>query len=52
MAYYHDRMFSLGEFESALKVVTGIVDGLPSAVVEELKTMRSRQLDSGHVGSR
>jgi heme exporter protein D len=51
MAYYHDRMFSLGEFESALKVVTGIVDGLPSAVVEELKTMRSRQLDSGHVGS-
>jgi hypothetical protein len=42
MAYYHDRMFSLGEFESALKVVAGIVDYLPRDVVEKLKVMRSQ----------
>jgi hypothetical protein len=42
MAYYHDRMFSLGEFESALKVVAGIADYLPRDVVEKLKGMRSQ----------
>ena len=44
MAYYHNRMFSLGEFGSALKVVTGIVDGLPKSVVRDLKG-----IDSGGV---
>ena len=42
MAYYHDRMFQLGEFESALKVVTGIVDGLPESAVRDLKESRSQ----------
>jgi len=37
IAYYHDKMFSLAEFDSALKVVTGIVDYLPLDVVEGLK---------------
>jgi hypothetical protein len=41
IAYYPDRMFSLREFESALKVVTGIVDYLPRDVVEELGQKRS-----------
>ena len=40
MAYYHDRMFSLAEFESALKVVTGILDNLPESVVRDLKELR------------
>ena len=42
MAYYHDRVFSLGDFESALKVVTGIVDYPPHDGVEKLKGMRSQ----------
>jgi hypothetical protein len=42
MAYYHDRMFSLGEFESALNVVTGIVDGLPESAERDLKESRSQ----------
>lgn len=37
MAYYPDRVFSLEEFESALTVVTGILDNLPPDVVEQLK---------------
>jgi hypothetical protein len=41
MAYYDNKTFSLGEFGSALKVVTGILDYLPPGVVEELKAMRS-----------
>ena len=41
MAYYHNKMFSLGEFGSALKVVTGIVDGLPKSVVRDLKGIES-----------
>ncbi len=41
MAYHDNSTFSLGEFSSALKVVTGILDNLPPAVVEELKAMRS-----------
>jgi hypothetical protein len=41
MAYYDNKTFSLGEFSSALKVVTGILDYLPPGVVEELKAMRS-----------
>jgi len=41
IAYYHDKTFSLGEFASALKVLTGIVDNLPRDVVEDLKVMRS-----------
>jgi len=41
MAYYDNKTFSLGEFGSALKVVTGILDYLPLGVVEELKAMRS-----------
>lgn len=40
MVYYHDRMFSLEEFESALKVVTGILDNLPESVVRDLKELR------------
>jgi hypothetical protein len=44
IAYHHDKVFSLGEFESALKVVTGIVDGLPESVVRDLKG-----IDSGGV---
>ena len=44
MAYYHNKMFSLGDFESALKVVTGIVDNLPKSVVRDLKG-----IDSGGV---
>lgn len=39
MAYYDKRKFSAGEFESALKVVTGILDYLPESVVRELKDM-------------
>ena len=42
MAYYDNRTFSLGDFSSALKVVTAIVDNLPPDVVEELKAMRSQ----------
>ncbi|MDM8000703.1 MAG: hypothetical protein QUS33_12140 [Dehalococcoidia bacterium] len=38
---YHNRTFSAGEFSSALKVVTSILDYLPPGVVEELKAMRS-----------
>jgi hypothetical protein len=41
MAYYDNKTFTLGEFGSALKVVTGILDYLPPGVVEELKAMRS-----------
>jgi hypothetical protein len=41
MAYYDNRTFSLGDFSSALKVVTTILEDLPPGVVEELKTMRS-----------
>jgi hypothetical protein len=37
MAYYDNKTFSLGEFGSALKVVTGILDNLPESVVRELK---------------
>ncbi len=37
MAYYDKATFSLGEFGSALKVVTGILDYLPESVVRELK---------------
>jgi hypothetical protein len=33
IAYCHDRMFSLREFESALKLVTGIVEYLPRSAV-------------------
>jgi hypothetical protein len=43
MAYYDNKTFSLGEFGSALKVVTGILDYLPPGVVEELKAMRSER---------
>jgi hypothetical protein len=42
IAYYHDKMFSLEEFGSALKVVTGIVDYLPRDVVEGLRQMPSK----------
>ena len=41
MAYYDNRTFSLGEFGSALKVVTGILDDLPDSVVRELKGIDS-----------
>jgi hypothetical protein len=37
MAYHDNSTFSLGEFGSALKVVTGILDYLPDSVVRELK---------------
>jgi len=37
MAYYDNKTFTLGEFGSALKVVTGILDYLPESVVRELK---------------
>jgi hypothetical protein len=37
MAYYDNRNFTLAEFSSALKVVTGILDYLPESVVRELK---------------
>jgi hypothetical protein len=41
MAYHDNATFSLGEFSSALKVVTTILEYLPPAVVEELKATRS-----------
>jgi hypothetical protein len=41
MAYWDNKTFSLGDFGSALKVVTGILDGLPDSVVRELKGIRS-----------
>jgi hypothetical protein len=41
MAYYDNKTFSLGEFGSALKVVTGILDYLPESVVRELKGIDS-----------
>jgi len=41
MAYYDNRTFSLGEFGSALKVVTGILDYLPESVVNELRAASS-----------
>ncbi len=41
VAYYNSKTFSLGEFSSALKVVTGILDLLPPGVVEELKATDS-----------
>jgi len=37
MAYHDNKTFTLGEFSSALKVVTGILDYLPESVVRELK---------------
>jgi hypothetical protein len=42
MAYYDNRTFSLGDFSSALKLVTTILDYLPPGVIEELKAMRSQ----------
>jgi hypothetical protein len=39
MAYHDSSTFSLGEFNSALKVVTGILDYLPESVVRELKAI-------------
>ena len=42
MAFYDNRKFSLGEFGSALKVVTSILDDLPESVVRELKGIDSR----------
>jgi len=41
MAYFDNKTFSLGEFASALKVVTGILDYLPESVVRELKGIDS-----------
>jgi len=41
MAYYDNKTFTLGEFGSALKVVTGILDYLPESVVRELKGIDS-----------
>jgi hypothetical protein len=41
IAYHPSKTFSLGEFSSALKVVTSILDFLPPGVVEELKAMRA-----------
>mgnify|MGYP001765660199 CR=1 FL=1 len=41
MAYHSSRTFTLGEFSSALKVVTSILDYLPPGVVEELKASGS-----------
>jgi hypothetical protein len=41
MAYHDNRMFTLGEFSSALKVVTGMLDYLPESVVRELKGIDS-----------
>ena len=41
MAYWDNKTFSLGDFGSALKVVTGILDGLPDSVVREMKGIRS-----------
>jgi hypothetical protein len=41
MAYYDNKTFTLGEFGSALKVVTGILDYLPESVVRELKGIGS-----------
>ena len=41
MVYHDNRTFTLGEFSSALKVVTEMLDNLPADVVEELKAMRS-----------
>ena len=41
IAYHDNRTFSLGEFSSALKVVTGILDYLPESVVRELKELYS-----------
>lgn len=37
MAYHAGKTFSLGEFSSALKVVTEVLDLLPPGVVEELR---------------
>lgn len=37
MAYHSNKTFSLGEFSSALKVVTEMLDNLPPGVVEDLK---------------
>jgi hypothetical protein len=41
MAYFDNKTFTLGEFGSALKVVTGILDYLPESVVRELKGIDS-----------
>jgi hypothetical protein len=41
MAYHDNTTFSLGEFSSALKVVTEMLDNLPPGVIEDLKAMRS-----------
>jgi len=41
MAYYDNKTFTPGEFGSALKVVTGILDYLPESVVRELKGIDS-----------
>ncbi len=41
MAYFDNKTFTPGEFGSALKVVTGILDYLPESVVRELKGIDS-----------
>jgi hypothetical protein len=41
IAYYNSKTFSPGEFSSALKVVTGILDLLPPGIIEELKATDS-----------
>src|SRR5512136_1293771 len=46
MAYHDKSTFSPGEFSSALKVVTGILDYLPESVVRELKGIDSRRRPS------
>lgn len=41
MAYYDRKTFSAGEFESALRLVNGILDNLPESVVRDLKEMNT-----------